>query len=264
MSMEMYQAATLGIVQGITEFLPISSSAHLILFPWFFGWPEHSLAFDVALHIGTLLAILIYFGRDFLELVRDAFQKSRNAMRFIGFLIVGSLPAAAVGIFGESAIESMLRGPATIALALIVVGIFLGIADRWGGKNRTFESIGWVDAIIIGTVQALSLWPGVSRAGITMTAGLFLGLRRPAAARFSFLLAAPIMLGAGIFEARKLTAGLPMGETWEGWGVGLVLSAITGMLAIRFLLAHLQKDSFVPFVIYRILLGGTIAMFLII
>ncbi len=262
--MELLQSATLGIVQGITEFLPISSSAHLILFPWFLGWKEHSITFDVALHMGTLLAILLYFGFDFLIIIRDAFQKNRNAIRFIGLLLVGSIPGAAVGVLGEKTIEATLRGPATIAFAMITVGVLLGIADKWGDKSRTFESIGWVDAIIIGLAQALALWPGVSRSGITMAAALTIGLMRPAAARFSFILGAPIMLGAGLFEGRKILGGLPPGETWMGWGIGLVASTLTGILVIRFLLKYLQTHSFRPFIIYRIVLGLGIAFALLI
>ena len=261
--MPISHAFLLGVVQGITEFLPISSSAHLILFPWFLGWPEHSLAFDVALHVGTLLAILLYFAGDFIKLLSGVLHRKSEETRFLAYLVLGTVPAALAGLFGEKIIEGNLRAYGMIACTLIGVGILLWLADARGKKSRNEQTISWKDAVLIGCAQACALIPGVSRSGITMTVALFLGLTRPAAARFSFLLAAPLMLAAGIFEGRKILGGLPVGETWLGWGLGLVTSAITGIIVIRFLMKYLQEKSFRPFIIYRIALGVGIAAFLL-
>lgn len=259
------QAIVLGIVQGLTEFLPISSSGHLILTRWVFGWSFESLsiekAFDAALHLGTLLAAVSYFWRDLGKLIGGFFRtlKKRKAEdmyeRFSWYLIVASIPGALFGIVGESFIEEKLGAPWLIGTMLILGGLVLWAADHFGRKDCPLEDVDLVDAGSMGLAQAVALSPGVSRSGITMTTGLFLGLEREAAARFSFLMLIPIAAGAGLYKMAKLgVQGFPPGLAWP-FVVGIVTSAVTGWLAIWGLLRLLQTRSFFPFVIYRLVVG---------
>lgn len=251
--MTAFPALVLGIIQGITEFLPISSSAHLALAHRFFGWNvADNLTFDVALHFGTLVAILAYFAKDWLTLL-----KTRN--RLLGFVIVASIPGAVAGALLEDLAENAFRSPLQMAVLLALMGLVMAAAERWGRKTAEVEQLSFGQALLIGVAQALALMPGVSRSGITMTAGLALGLTREAAARFSFLLATPIMLGATVFQCRHLVTE-PATVPWLPLLIGVVASAVTGFAAIAFLLRFLRQHTFYPFVIYRLVLAAVVVL----
>lgn len=260
--MDIFQAIILGAVQGLTEFLPISSSAHLILVPWVLGWPDHGLAFDAALHLGTLSALLIYFWKDWVSVGR-AFvlgvtdRKTRGTFEYsLGWmLILGTAPAAIVGVLGEDYIESTVRDPMLIAVVMVIFAIALFVAERLGLRRRALERLTMADALLIGVAQAIALIPGVSRSGVTITAGLLLGFTRPAAARFSFLLSTPIVVAAGSLQVLQLLrAGLD-GNGLMVLGVGVLTAALTGLAAISFLLRFLQHNSTDIFVWYRLAAG---------
>lgn len=257
--MTVFQAVIMGLVQGFAEFLPISSTAHLVLVPWLFGWDPNyfDLSFDVALHMGTLLAVLIFFWRDWVKLIAAAFgslgKRSTAESRLFWYLVVAVIPGAIFGLLLENKADTILRSPLLIAVMLIVMGLVLYWADRWGAKRLKIERVGLGSSLLIGFSQAIAIIPGVSRSGITMTAGLVSGLTREAAARFSFLLSAPIILGAGLVEAPHLlkTPGI-INLTF---GISVIVSALAGMASIGFLLNYLQHKSFLPFVWYRLLLA---------
>ena len=254
--MEILQAAVLGVVQGLGEFLPISSSAHLVLVPWLLHWEPHTLAFDVALHVGTLFAIALYFWRDWLRLTSAGVRTPRSDDgRLFWILILACIPGALIGLLLEHKAETAFRQPALIALLLIGMGLVLAVADRWGRKNVPVGQTGLRRGLLIGLSQALAIIPGVSRSGITMSAGLFLGLTREAAARFSFLLSAPIIAGAALMKVKSLLAGP---QALAPVAVGVACSAVAGLLSIRFLLALLNKHGFGAFVVYRLLAGGLV------
>jgi undecaprenyl-diphosphatase len=251
------------MVQGLTEFLPISSSGHLILVPWLLGWGEHSLYFDAALHLGTIAALVTYFWADWLKLIRAVLAGLANpaarrepAWRLAWLLVLGSIPAGLVGLALETTIEQYTREPWQVASLLIIFGLVLLAADRLASRRRTLDDVSLRDALVIGAAQALALAPGVSRSGITLTAGLMLGLERPAAARFSFLLSTPITLAAALFSLRKLVGpGAQGGEGISVFLVGVASAAVFGFLAIGFLLRYLQRNSVASFVWYRLALG---------
>jgi undecaprenyl-diphosphatase len=257
--MDLFQAAVLGIVQGLTEFLPISSSGHLIMVPFLFGWPPHSQAFDLALHVGTLVALVWFFWADWLRLISGFFRGLASATvraedpawRMALLVLLGSIPAGLIGVVGEKPIETLFRSPVLNAGLLIFFGLVLFAADRMGSLKRTLDDLRWPDALVIGLAQVLALMPGTSRSGITMTAGLFRGLDRPTAARFSFLLSGPIIAAAALFKLRE---GIPAAEL-GGAAVGVLFSAVVGFVAIGFLLRYLQRNSLTVFVIYRVLFG---------
>jgi undecaprenyl-diphosphatase len=258
-SPDVWRAVVLGVVQGLTEFLPISSSAHLILVPRVLGWPDLGLAFDVALHLGTLAALLIYFGGDWVRLVRSVMTgpgRGDPADRRLALAIaIGCVPAVIAGVALEKWAESTLRDPRLIAGTMIVMGLAMGAADRLGKRARSLQSMRWSDALWIGCAQALALVPGVSRSGVTLTAGMGLGFRRDDAARFSFLLSAPITAGAALFALRHvLTGGLPPHERLV-FAAGILASGVIGYLAIAFLLSYLRRGNLLIFVLYRLLLG---------
>ncbi|MBA2447485.1 MAG: undecaprenyl-diphosphatase UppP [Chloroflexi bacterium] len=262
MQLSLFQAAVLGVVQGLAEFLPISSSGHLILVPWLLGWPDQSLTFDLALHLGTTAALLGYFWRDWLTLARaflaglvSAAGREAPAWRLVWMLILGCLPAGVAGLLFENVIEQKLRQPWLVASMLIAFGIVLLVADRLARRVRALDQIGFADALIVGCAQTLALVPGVSRSGITLTAGLLRGLDRPAAARFSFLLSAPITLAAAVYKLRVLFRAPPTGEEAIVFVVGVATAAIVGALAIGFLLRYLQRSSTAIFVWYRVAAG---------
>lgn len=244
-------ALILGIIQGITEFLPISSSAHLALAHWLFGWnTADNLAFDVALHFGTLVAILLYFGRDWIGFIK-------RGDKLLWFVLVASIPGALAGAKFEEAAESTFRNPLHIALLLVVMALVMAAAERWGKKALELVEMSWGRALGVGFAQALAIMPGVSRAGITMTAALAYGFTREAAARFSFLLATPILLGATLYKCRHLLSGVG-GVGLGSLAIGVIASAVTGLLAIHFLLRFLRNHTFYPFVIYRLLLAAAV------
>ncbi len=258
--MTILQAVVMGLVQGLGEFLPISSTAHLILVPWFFGWDPNvfDLPFDVALHMGTLLALLIFFWRDWVRLIAAACKGLMNGVttaesRLFWYLIVAIIPGGIFGVLLEKAADTYLRNELLIAVMLILMGLVLYWADRQGAKRLGLEKVTLGSSLLIGFSQAIALIPGVSRSGITMTAGLASGLTRVAAARFSFLLSAPIILGAGLVEAPKLLK-MPGAITPHFW-IAIIVSFLAGMAGIGFLLRYLQTKSFLPFVWYRLLLG---------
>lgn len=275
--MNAWQALILGVVQGLTEFLPISSSAHLIIVPWVLGWSEPGLAFNVALHLGTLVAVLAYFWRDFLSLaqgwVRDtlagAFLRSSES-RLGWAIILGSVPAGVAGILGNDAIDQFFHagggGKTAIALSailLILLGGLLWLAERRANHCRTLSQLSLRDGLLVGLAQMFALLPGVSRSGSTITAGLFLGFERAAAARFSFLLGTPAIAGAGLLEGiHLLQVGLPR-EELVPFAVGVLSAGLTGFAAIWFLLRFLQRYSTGVFVVYRVVLGVAILLWII-
>lgn len=248
------QALVLGIVQGVGEFLPISSTAHLVLTPWFFGWPDPGLTFNVALHMGTLMAVLAFFWREWLSLVVDGLLRGRpDQRRLFWYLVAASLPGALAGLLLEDAAATVFRSPLLIALALIAMGWMLYWADaRRGRGGLGINGIDMGDALVIGLSQAVAIVPGVSRSGATMTAGLLRGLAREAAARFSFLMSMPIILGAGVLQVRNLSAAdLASASFWAG----VLAAAVSGILSIGFLLRYLRNGSFRVFAWYRFALG---------
>ncbi len=260
--MDNLHAIWLALLQGLTEFLPISSSAHLILMPRLFGWADQGLAFDVAVHVGTLLAVLGYFRADVLRLFTAwlrscASRRVDSDARLAWFVLLGTLPVLVFGLLLHDFVESALRSPLVIALATIGFAVLLWLTDWYGRKLRNEESLRITDIIIIGLAQALALVPGTSRSGITMTAGLALGLTRTAAARFSFLLSIPVILVAGGYEAGKLVQQqLPV--AWGAITIGAVVSAVSAWLCIHFFLQLIERIGMWPFVVYRLLLGAVL------
>ncbi len=283
---DILKAIILGIVQGLTEFLPISSSAHLIFVPWLFGWEPFGLAFDVAVHLGTLMAVLIYFRNDLLAMLFGVLRSWRGLLRGklpddqmgkLGlFIALGTIPAVVFGLLAESAIDEYFHQDpvsrtalALSAVTMIAMGLLLGAADRFGrrsdrrgGVDRELHDLGLRDALVVGLAQSFALLPGVSRSGSTITAGLFSGMSRPVAARFSFLLGVPIILGAGLREILDVARdGIPAGE--RGVFVAGILSAfVVGYLAIAGLMQYLSRRSVDIFVIYRVVIGLGILMLL--
>lgn len=260
-----FQALFLGILQGLTEFLPISSSAHLILLPWFFQWNNpllDSLPFDVALHAGTLLAILWYFWRDWLEMIRGFFRilAKRKAgdfqERLILYIILATIPAGIAGFFLEKTIESTFRNPVLIAIPLVFVSFLMIYAERRARLSLPMEGMPLKDAMVIGIAQAMALLPGVSRSGITITTGLFQGYRREAATRFSFLLSTPAIGGATLLQVRHLFSARP--DDWFLIAIGFISSGVVGYLAIAFLMRYLRVHTLNLFVGYRLILAGTV------
>lgn len=253
--MTFLQATAYGLVQGIAEFLPISSSAHLVLLPWAFGWKDPGQTFDVALHFGTLAAISLYFLADWKALLTGALKEPRGpGGRRLLFLATATVPGVIAGLFLEKQAETVFRDPARIALALAVFGLLLAAADRLGRRERGLETTGLREAIIIGAAQALAIVPGVSRSGATITAGLSLGLTREAAARYSFLLALPITFGACILKLRHLTsADLTPVFLWA-----VLVSGLSGMAVIHFFLRQLRRSSLWPYAAYRLFLSAFI------
>jgi undecaprenyl-diphosphatase len=251
-----YQAIVLGIVQGLTEFLPVSSSAHLILVPWLLRWQEDpGLAFDVVLHLGTLLALLAFYWREWLDMGLSLLPGGRPATRqTLLLLIVASIPGAIIGVLLEKQAETIFRSPLLIAATMTILGVFLWAADQFASKTRKMGDLTVFDAVLIGLSQALAIIPGVSRSGATITTARFLGVERADAANFSFLMATPIIAGAGLVEARKL---LHSGLTAQlGWG--FAASAVFGLIAIVWLLGFVRTHSYRSFAIYRIVLAAIV------
>jgi undecaprenyl-diphosphatase len=251
------QAAILGLVQGLGEFLPISSSAHLVLVPWLFKWNDPGLTFDIALHIGTLIAVAIYFWKDWLNLITKGLTNIRSTDgRLFWYLVVATIPGAVMGFLLEKKAETIFREPVLIATMLILLGVLLYWADRRGVKNIEMNRITFKTSLLIGLSQALAIIPGVSRSGITMTMGLSMGLTREGAARFSFLLAAPIIFGAALVKLPFLISHPSVVNI--NFITGILVSFITGILSIGFLLRYIQTRNFLPFVWYRFILGSLV------
>jgi len=257
--MTIIQSAVLGFVQGLGEFLPISSSAHLILTPWFFNWKDPGLGFDVALHWGTLLAVLVYFRNDVKLLIKgfwhSLFKSSRNLQgniyqKLSWLLIIASVPGALIGKLLESKAETIFRNPLLIACTLSLFGLVIWWVDWVGTKEKNLDRIKWTDALWVGLSQALAIIPGVSRSGSTMASGMFLGFKREDAARFSFLMSIPIIFGAGLANIQNFHTGVTTMELV----VGFVSAAIFGFLSIKYLLRYLSRHGFRIFVWYRLAL----------
>ncbi len=248
----MFEAIILGVVQGVTEFLPISSTAHLVLLPKLFGWEDEllsSLSFDVALHVGTLLSVLVCLHGDIKDMLR-------NNRKLVMVIIVATIPAGFAGVFLDDYISGVFRSPALIAGALVVFGIVMFLAERFR-QHRPMRELSWGDAVFIGAAQALALVPGVSRSGITISAGLMRGVKRDEAAKFSFLLSIPVIVGAAVLEGRHLfndTADTDLALV----GAGFIASFATGVVAIKLLIRYLQKFTLNVFVYYRFVLAGVI------
>lgn len=249
-------AYIMGVFQGVTEFLPISSSAHLILIPWLFAWEEpllHSLTFDVGLHVGTLVAVLVYFWADWLLLLRAipdvVNRRTTTGSRLLIAVVVGTIPAAVLGVLFQDVVESAVRNPLQIAIVLAVMGVFIAYADRVGTTARTLTGVTWRDAILVGLAQACALIPGVSRSGATMSAGRLLGYDRGAAARYAFLLSMPITLAAVAVKFTDLLA-IPASEQLT-LGFGIVTAAVVGLLVIDALLHVIRRIGLEWFAYYR-------------
>jgi undecaprenyl-diphosphatase len=264
--MDLLHSFLLGILQGITEFLPISSSAHLILVPALAGWADQGVAFDLAVHVGTLLAVVLYFHRDVTVLTCDGVT-SVVQRRFVGqgklalFLVVGTLPAAVAGLLLLDIIDSQLRSVQIIFFTTLIFGLVLGWADWRPNRQRELSTLGWRDAVLVGLAQAVSLIPGTSRSGVTITAGLLLGLSREAASRFSFLLAIPITALAASAKLLEVATS-DSSVDWTGFLVGGVTSFVMALTAIHFFLKWLNRFGMWPYVIYRVVLAGVIYLVL--
>lgn len=258
--MEFYQIVLLAIIQGLTEFLPISSSAHLIIPSEVMGWEDQGLAFDVAVHVGTLLAVMVYFWKDiqnlFVAWVKSITTfKMTNDARLAWGVIIATIPAGLAGFLMDDFIQEHLRSILVIAATTIFFGILLYWSDISGPRNVELKEMTWRDTILIGLSQALALIPGTSRSGVTMTMGMACGLTRDAAARFSFLLSIPLILAAGLFKGVEL-AEVGADAAWNDVILGAVLSAISAYVCIHFFLKLLNRIGFLPFLIYRLALGA--------
>ena len=261
--MSTLQAAILGLVQGLGEFLPISSSAHLVLIPWLFKWSDPGLTFDVALHIGTLIAVAIYFWKDWLKLITKGLTDVRSADgKLFWYLVAATIPGAVVGFLLEKKAETIFREPILIATMLILLGVLLYWADRRGVKNIEMNHITFRTSLFIGLAQALAIIPGVSRSGITMTMGLLMGLTREGAARFSFLLAVPIIFGAALVKLPFLISNPSI--ITINFIIGILVSFVIGILSIGFLLRYVQTNNFLPFAWYRFILGSLVIVIVLI
>ncbi len=260
------EAIILGIIQGLTEFLPISSSGHLILAEWATGWQSeliNSLTFDVALHVGTLAAVLWYFWRDWLKLATAAVRIIQGKAqvyeaRLVWFIVLGTIPAVIFGVTLEHTVETIFRNPLLVSAALVFGSLLMWVADRYSARARYLGEMTLGHAIFIGVAQAFALVPGISRSGITISAALAAGYRREDSARFSFLLATPVIAGAALHKVRHITF---QGHAAWGCTLGTISSAVVGYLAIRFLIRYLERHSLNIFVWYRLALAGAVVVF---
>ncbi len=260
--MPLYQAVILGIIQGLTEFLPVSSSAHLAVTPYFTGWRDQGIQFDIALHFGTLLAVGAYFFRDWVQIIGQAFgvraghdpsiERNRG---LLWLLVLATIPAGVIGLLFEDQAEAAGNNMYLVGSMLIVIGLFMGYADRVARLKRDVGNVNMIDSLVIGCAQALAVIPGTSRSGITISVGLLRGLDRYAAARFSFLLSTPIIAGAAAKNFLDIyKEGVP-GDMKMAFVVGIITSAIVGGLTIRFFLEYLRRASLQAFIVYRVVFG---------
>lgn len=263
--MTSFQALVLGLIQGLTEFLPVSSSAHLSLAPWLFGWQDPGLAFDVALHFGTLVAVIWYFRAEWGKLISAAISMIRNRKvqtveeKRVLFLILATIPGAIGGLLLEKKAETAFRTPALTATALIIMGIVLWAADRFSRMDRELPTMRWLDALLIGCAQVIALIPGVSRSGSTISTGRLLGFDRQSAAVFSFLMSMPIIAAAVVLEGPEVlrTTGFSAPLI-----IGVLSAAISSWLAITILLRYVSRHSYGIFALYRVLLGIVVLVIL--
>ena len=274
------QAIVLGILQGLGEFLPISSSAHLALAPYLFGWEYQGLDYDVMLHGGTLIAVLLYFARDWYEIIRDAFvpfldKENRGKGIFsllkenikdkpdtagmLWLLILATIPAGVFGILLDDMAEDLFRNPAWMGANLLIFSIFIMWADKTARQDKDEKGLTIRHALLIGLAQCIALMPGASRSGMTIMAALFLGYSRPAAARFSFLLSTPVIGGAALLKALKFSAA----DITMPFVFGILASFITGFVVIKFFMAWIRSKNLMPFMVYRIILGIIILIYAI-
>lgn len=251
--MTILQAILLGMVQGLTELLPISSSAHLFLVPWFFHWGQVPESFDVALHFGTLLAIGIFFFKDWIALLKGGYlrvvKKEKSVEgRMFWYLVLATIPGGAIGFLLDHFAGDILQKPLLIAICLIVMGIILYLVDKKAKSNTNYEHMTLKQTFLIGLSQALAFIPGVSRSGITMTTGRLMGVDRESTAKYSFMLSAPIVLAATVYKLKDFVWNIP-------FLIGVMVSFVVGIFVIKFLLEYLKKGSFKGFAIYRVILG---------
>jgi undecaprenyl-diphosphatase len=268
--MNFFQALILGIVQGLTEFIPVSSSAHLVLVPWFLGWPDPTLAFDTMLHWGTLLAVITYFRDDWAGMVRGFFRSlttrgpwngapggrlENEHSRLAWWIIIGTIPAATIGFLFESFFESLFSNEAAVGFFLLVTAVVLTLAERFGKGSRSLETLRLPDVVAVGLAQAAAIVPGLSRSGATISAGIARGLTREAAARYSFLLSAPVIFGAGLLQLAHLVQDGQGLDQLPLMVAGFIAAALTGYLCIKYLLAYLRRGSLYVFAAYCAVLG---------
>ena len=250
-------ALVLGAIQGLTEFLPVSSSAHLVVVPWLFKWPDRGLAFDVALHLGTLLALIVYYWNDWLSMLTSLGGGKPRELRLLGLLVLASIPGAIIGLLFEKQAETLFRSPLLISITLGTLGVILWVFDRVGSQRKTMGDMTFIDALLIGLSQAFAIIPGVSRSGSTITLARILGVDREAAANFSFLMATPIIAGAGIVEGHKI---VQIGLT-PSMLVGFCAAAIFGLAAIWTLIRFVRVRSYAVFAVYRLMAAAVIISF---
>ena len=255
--MTIFQAIILGITQGLTELLPISSSAHLFLIPWIFNWDIPD-SFDVALHFGTLLAIGIFFFKDWIQLIKGGWNQVKGKKTHDGkmfwYIVIATIPGGIIGFILDHFLEGIFKQPIIIAVALIVMGIILYIADTYSKSKTNYEQLSFKQTFIVGLSQCLAFIPGVSRSGITMTTGRIMGIDRESVAKYSFMLSAPIVLAATIFKIKDFVFNLE-------FIIGVLISFAVGIIVIKFLLDYLKKGSFKLFAIYRVIIGIGIIIF---
>ena len=265
--MPLYQAIVLAIIQGLTEFLPVSSTAHLTLFPWFLGWKDPGLTFDVALHAGTLVAVLVYFWRLWVDMLLAAAGQGKRSTaeieeksKLFWYLVIGTIPGGIAGYLFEHAAEEQLRRPMIIGVAMIVVALLMWAGERFSRREEGLGQVTFPDSIVVGAAQAFAVIPGVSRSGVTMTAGLFRNMTRETAARFSFLLSTPLIAGAALKKGLKIRhEGLPT-EMKLPFVVGIVVSGLVGYVVIAWLIRYLERRTFRVFIVYRLALGVVVIL----
>ena len=259
--MEAFRFLFLGIVQGVTEFVPISSSAHLVLVPWLAGWPKPGLLFDTIVHWGTLVAVLAYFRRQVWDLIAAWLGSILNRKidsqeaRLAWLIVLGTAPAAIMGVLWSDFFSDLFGSPIKVAWLLLITGAVMTLSEKLGSRSRDLSSLSVTDALLVGLAQGLAIAPGISRSGFTMAAGLFRGLRREAIARYSFLLAIPIILGAGASEIAELSQA-SLAQQWPALLLGFCGALFSGFFCIAFLLSFLRSHRLYPFAIYCWLLGG--------
>jgi len=252
--MDILHAIILGAVQGITEFLPVSSSGHLVLAPWLLGWEYQGISFDTAVHVGTLLGVVGYFWQEWRSMIgslKQGYRKDHFEQKLLFFIILATVPGAVAGYLLKDYAEGIFRSPEIVAVSLILFSFVMFAGEKFGKKTKNLGHLNLQKAFLVGLFQALAIIPGISRSGATISAGLLLGLSRAEAAKFSFLIAAPIIFGAGLFKFPDM---LREGVSVEFF-VGVVVSALSGYFAIKFLFKFLEKASYMGFVWYRIILG---------
>lgn len=253
--MNVIHAIVYGIVQGVGEFLPISSTAHLILVPWLFHWNDPGTAFDVALHLGTAAAVIIFFFKDWISLIKAGFTDVRSDEgRLFWFIVIATIPAGITGVLLDKSMQNF-KNPALIGVMLILMGLVLYAADRYGRSDIELEDMGFGRSLIIGISQAFSVIPGVSRSGVTMSAGRFLGMKREDTAKFTFLLSTPIILADGLYHAKAMGS---ISIDKVSFVVAVITSAVVGIISIKFLLDYLRKKGFGIFAVYRFILGAAV------